>query len=262
MTAAMCRRGCLERPDRQEDLRRYVADQSLRRNVFRLEVEPILLPATMVPVDQLPSDHRARRYIEDRGFDPAELAAKWQVGYCDRCISAKPDIRDRIVVPVYGAPGFIDPNPRLAGWLARAVEESGGAPKYLNAQGFKKSKLVYRAPVFGRSDALVVVEGCTDAWRVGVHAVAVLGKKISAAQRFAIRTLAVGRPIVLMLDADAAREAGQARRELLAERRHDGGDVRVLLATLPPGRKDPGECTRAELEEVLAVALSGSPCHA
>jgi len=249
----VCLRGCLDDPARREDLRLAVWDMRGRRDASEL-------PPTFVPLGQLPAGHHARQYLEGRGFDVDDLSMRWGVGYCDVSISAAPKLFDRIVIPVYGSPGFADPTPRLVGWTARALEDFIDA-KYFNAAGMKKSEVLYRRPGAGRTPYVVVVEGPTDVWRLGDCAVAILGKKLSDDQRFLVRSLAVGRPIVLMYDPDAAKDMPKARLKLLRERRGDGGDTRVVIANLPAG-KDPGKCTLAELEEVLAVALDGSPCYA
>jgi len=252
-----CLLGCLDNPARREDLRlavwHYWESQSR-------SAEPGL-PVTFVRLDELPVGHQARQYLEGRGFDVHELSTRWGVGYCDVSISENPKVFDRIIIPIYGRPRFSEMAPRLAGWTGRATNEST-EPKYCNRRGFHKKDLVYRRPGANKTPVIVVVEGPTDAWRLGDCAVALLGKKLSDPQRFLIRTLAIGRPIVLMYDPDAAKDMPKARLKLLRERRGDGGDVRVLLATLPPGRKDPGECTPAELEESIANALGATAtCH-
>jgi hypothetical protein len=64
-----------------------------------------------------------------------------------------------------------------------------------------------------------------------------------------------GRPLVLLLDADARDEAGKMRQLLLGPPHARAKVDPVVIAGLPEGRQDVGECTRAEAWAAVAAAL-------
>ena len=116
----------------------------------------------------------------------------------------------------------------------------------------KKSQLLYGLPeAAGLQDAVVVVEGPTDVWRLGPGAVALLGKDMSLRQQELVDRFLPGRPVVVFLDRDAQDKAVELQRTLLGR-----GRVTVL-AGLPAGRDDVGECTPEEARQQVALALEG-----
>jgi hypothetical protein len=200
--------------------------------------------------------------LRGRDFDPLEVGSLWDVRYLP------PDTTvygNRLVIPIDRptiASSVASPAFELAGWQARAIDELTEAErKYLFPAGMRKSKLLYGLRQARASDGPVVIcEGVADVWRIGPGAVALLGKSISQEQHRQLLRYFLGRPMVVLLDRDAIAEAIDLARALRTSRVHFAGDNRVVIGHLPPGRKDPGECTPAELEEVLAVALNGIPC--
>ena len=103
---------------------------------------------------------------------------------------------------------------------------------------------------------VVVVEGPTDVWRFGPGAVAMFGKQPSGHQRDLLRRHFPGRPIVVLLDVDAQADARQIQQQL-ATARPGVIDRHVVIGQLPPGRDDPGDCTREELQAAIDQALEG-----
>lgn len=228
---------------------------------------PIYLPQTFIPLDQLCQDHPARYYLQQRGFDPDQLARDYEVGYCDISLFSNPPIKNRIVVPIYRpallSPAMADSGQRvikLAGWQARAIQEPPGGVycKYLTATGTRKSCLLYGLPTaITTSGPAVIVEGITDAWRIGPTAVALLGKSISPQQvRLAVRYFR-GRPVIIWLDDDAEKDAARVREQLERGRAEIDDKSGVFVAVTPTGRKDPGECNSSEISDAIELAMMG-----
>jgi len=63
------------------------------------------------------------------------------------------------------------------------------------------------------------------------------------------------RPIVLFLDEDAQQRAQKAQQALQAARSDAGERSRGVLATLPEGKSDVGECSREEAWKRVARSL-------
>jgi hypothetical protein len=222
----------------------------------------IRLPEGLVPVHGLSPDHPAARYLLGRGFDIEELWARWQVAYCAAASGSRPPIYRRLVVPIYNTRvrfvPDVGPDPAvLVGWQARAIGPVfPGEAKYLGASGMKKSRILYGQPAaLASAGPVVVTEGTTDVWRLGTNAVALLGKTLSEFQRDQLRSRFRGRPLVLFFDRDAREEARAVSKWLQSARVAGGGDAQVVIANLPEGRQDVGECTRAEAWAAVADAL-------
>jgi len=222
---------------------------------------PIVAPEGLTPVDQLPLDHPAAQYLSQRGFDLGELCRVWGVCWVHACNNTRPNAEGRIAFPILRPePLFstaVDAATVLAGWQARTVPgiRPAAAPdaKYLSAAGMQKSSLLYGLPQARQTTGpIVIVEGPTDAWRVGPGAVALLGKDLSITQRALLLHHFSGRPLVVMLDADAQEAALKIQRDLQTAR---GGDS-VVIARLPEGC-DPADLTRDEAK-AAAVAASQS----
>ena len=101
-------------------------------------LQEIELPGTMTPIDRLPPETPARRYLEGRGYDVNHLSQRYGVMYP---LDVKPRhaaVAGRIVIPVYM-------RGRLVGWQARRIgdlPEWKATPKYLSCPGMKKSQIL------------------------------------------------------------------------------------------------------------------------
>ena len=99
------------------------------------------------------------------------------------------------------------------------------------------------------------MEGVVDVWAVGLNAVAVLGKTISAEQcRLVVRYFA-DRPVVIWLDSDAEDDAQKMRDTVRAAKTAAGANTRVVIAQAPANRDDPGECDASEVKAAIAKAM-------
>ena len=206
---------------------------------------PCLPDGILVPLDRLPEAHPAVAYLRQRNFDPAALWETWQVQFCELSVSAQPNPSRRLVIPIY------DAEQRLAGWQARYVGECpDSVPKYLSCKGMKKSQLLYGLPeARSTTGPVVIVEGPTDVWRLGPGAVALFGKDMSLHQQELLDQHLPGRPVVVFLDRDAQDKAAELQSTLL-----NRGRVAVL-AGLPDGRDDVGDCTTEEAWQQVEMAL-------
>jgi hypothetical protein len=218
------------------------------------------LPEGLIPIHELPRDHPAADYWQKRGFDLQELGHWWHVAYCERCLTTSPSIYKRVVIPIYELQTSIkdgQTTQRLAGWQARLIQEADPqTPKYLTCRGMQKAQLLYNLPhAIEIPGPVFVCEGVADVWKVGPAAVALLGKSLSARQETLLTTCFEQRPIVVLLDVDAGEDAKKIVKALRTARHASRGDSRVVQAILPPGRKDPGDCTREEIFQAAQVAL-------
>jgi hypothetical protein len=196
-------------------------------------VEP---PEEVVPVDQLTPAHPAAAYLTSRGYDLGELSSRWGVGYCRW--SRYRLMRGRVYVPVCQ-------DTRLVGWQGRWPGElDWGAediPKYFTMPGLRKSQLLYNEDLARRQPLVVICEGVTDVWRVGPAGVALFGKTASRQQLLRLTAGWMGKPAVVLLDADAQADAEELATSLWPFFRD-----RLVRVTLPDGM-DPGSCSRDEL---------------
>ncbi len=274
---------CLKEYDNREELREMVwplgrsgpdaPEQTLAKQPAGVGAIPppaIVMPTHLTRIDHLPQDHAAAAYLIGRGFDPAELWARWRVSYCTSSPDSRPTLLRRILYPIHGARIGVDDagNRSLiverAGWQARAIDRKSGRAetKYLTAQGMAKSKALYGLPqAVYTGGPVVVVEGPTDVWRLRTNAVAILGKDASPHQRQMIIRWFKRRPVVVLLDRDAGDRAIQLRGALLTLRALAADHAQVAVAALPDGRNDVGECTYEEAWAAVATAL-GKPLSA
>ena len=220
------------------------------------------LPDHTTPLSDLPNDHPAITYLRGRGFSPEYLATTWDVRYASPWSSAA---SNRILIPVYrpelhfGGEHAAAGEPVLAGWQARFIgEPDRHTPKYRFPSGMPKSTLLYGLVQAKQTTGpIAICEGTTDVWRCGPgHAVATFGKAVSHDQKLLLVHHFAGRPLVVMLDADAADSAHELARELRLMRARQAGDKCVVVAQLPAGRKDPGGCTYEELYAAVTSALN------
>ncbi len=168
--------------------RKYPRAASVMAPPEALEIKSVTMPGRCVPLDQLPADHPAIRYITvDRKtpaggpapFDPVVLSRDWGVCYCEhaeRGAGYAPElVEGRIVIPVCW-------EGKLIGWQARGIHP-GANPKYYTMPGLPKQRILFngdraKTQLFG-----VIVEGVFDCFAAGITSVATLGHKLSWAQR-------------------------------------------------------------------------------
>lgn len=221
-------------------------------------------PGMMTPMANLldKPDHPACQYLlsgrggKSRKVDPSELTP-FGTMYCKTgtVFGDKKDFQfdasNTLVFPIYFKGDVV-------GWQCRLLyepedvpeefliergyprDEDGEVlrpPKYFTSPGFPKGRVFFNWDIAIKEDMLVVVEGVFDAVSVGKCAIAALGKNLDEAQ---VSLLAnAGKPIVLLLDPDAAAESQELANYL-------SGRVPVTVVTLPDN-VDAGDLTHDEV---------------
>lgn len=126
-----------------------------------------------LPQGLQPLTKRARKYLEDRKFDPDMLEAVWKI----QSTSNIGRLSYRIFIPI-----FIDG--KMVSWQCRDITGLSSS-KYL-AQAEDKEILNNKDVLYGidqaPTDTCVIVEGVTDVWRLGPGAVATFGIKYKHSQ--------------------------------------------------------------------------------
>lgn len=176
---------------------------------------------------------RSQVYLRDRGFNLTTLARIWNVRY---------ESLLGIYIPILLS------NTVVSHTIRSVVENNA---RYINAaadrEAFPAKELLYGEDLC--QGVCVVVEGCTDAWRLGPGAVAVMGATFTRAQVVRISKYPVR---VVCFDAD---ETGRRKgRELANQLECFPGETH--LVTLQTG-KDPADCDPQEIAEIRRRFLDG-----
>lgn len=219
---------------------------------------PIPLPRDFIQLDDLDSDHPVCEYVRSRGFDPEILASDWGVGFSRETFG----VDRRLVIPIYRIE-----NGEIVcwGWQSRAIDaDEEKRCKYFTAPGLKRSQLLYGIERVDQGTGPVLIcEGVTDVWRAGENAVALLGKYASSDQVRLIHKQFRGRPVVVLLDADAREDAitlvdklRQARTQSILK----PDNAPVIYALLADGY-DPADYAREELWTIAHDALHWAASH-
>ena len=228
------------------------------------EIKPAELPDVCMPLDSLDATHPAVRYLEQvRQFNIEELSRDWRVMYCPT--DPNPQVSGRVIIPIYH-------NEILVGWQARYIENNGvppskSVPKYYTMPRTPKSRIMYNYDRAKYQPFGVIVEGVMDAWRVGIHGVAVLGSSLSLSQVQLSRLAWTNHGLVLMYDpefikAAPKRPGDQPPYLKIRSRLSDPTAFKhgVLEVVLPDGT-DPGSFQSAVLWEHIrqAAVRAGFP---
>lgn len=125
-------------------------------------------------LSELHPSHPAILYLQSRGFDPQHLEERWQIGYVNGYCEGYTPMTDRIYIPIHQ-------NGELVFWQGRHVGEANWkyTPKYWGRRNVAKKKILYNWDVAKRFPWGILVEGVTDVWAMGDHAVAMLGDRFS-----------------------------------------------------------------------------------
>lgn len=133
-------------------------------------------------------------YLAVRGVRP-DIIEQFGLGFCDRGM-----MRGRIGIPIHDEAGQLI---AYAGrWAEKDVPE--GRPRYLLPRGFHKQLVLFNLHRVKGARALTIVESYWSVFRLaalGVPAVALMGRDLSAAQR-ELLTAAGVRYVHVMLDGD------------------------------------------------------------
>lgn len=211
-----------------------------------VKIEP---PGPIIPLTALDDDHPAIQYVMKRGFVPDILTAQFNIGVCDSVSDQKYEIvKNRLYIPIVF-------RGELVGWQARSIHDYMYGPKYFNAPGTSKSRILYNYDAAVDKPFVVVVEGVPSVWRLGAYGVCLFGKSMSLFQQTLIANTWTGKPVFLILDNDAKVEMHQATAVLQQKK------ANVVPVYLPDSR-DPADYSRYELAAFMAAAAgsAGVPC--
>jgi hypothetical protein len=220
------------------------------------EIREVGLPGDCVPLQNLPSDHQAIRYmVGQRGYALDFLV---RMG-CTFCVRADPRWRQaegRVIAPIVM-------NGILCGWQGRWPDDldwkAAGFPKYFTLPGMPKRQILYNFDSAKQYPFVIVEEGITDVWATGPFAVGLLGSSLSWPQQRALRVQWAGLPIIVMLDGG---DNELCLMQHMVEELTSGQQQRspVCYVRLPEGR-DPGSYQgyQANLLDIVRAqtALSG-----
>ncbi len=225
------------------DMRGQVqAFQVLPGSVDPTELRQAQPPGTLVPVNDLPMDHKAVQYLQQRRYS-STLCLKYRISYCVSAAQQYFAAADRLVFPIYF-------NNQMVGWQCRYIGDlnwsAAGIPKYYTMPGFHKRLCLYNYDTARQKSFVVLVEGLTDVHAVGDNAVALLGKTMSFRQQLLLLQLPPGTPFIILLDADAQAEA-EAIQDVLAMAPGQHPVVQVQL----PGDLDPADYDRPTLWNII-----------
>ena len=197
------------------------------------EPEPERRGKLVLPKGVVPMQKMHRRYLESRGFDADKIEDVWGVqgiGIADR-------LAWRLWIPIRDRTG------KLVSWTTRSLLDCKDR-RYITASPDEEivnaKHLLYGEHLAGHG--IVIVEGPTDAWRIGPGAVATLGVNWTDAQVAAMLRHPV-RAVLFDAEPEAQRRARRLCDELAV---HPGRTVRLELET----GNDPATADQAEIDQI------------
>ena len=187
------------------------------------------LPGSCIKISELSVQHKSNQFLLDRGLNLDFVYKHFDVYYCFDS-ELFPYAIDKLVFPIYF-------EGKMVCWQCRyiGVPITKGCPKYFSPPGSSIKSFLYNYDVASQCDFVVVVEGILDVLNVGLPAVAIFGKSLSAHQQRLLRRL--NKPTIIFLDPDASEEAEAIARDL------NQSDVRIIR----DAPNDPGKLSREQL---------------
>jgi hypothetical protein len=213
-------------------------------NVTAFENRVINLPNCVPLLDPRVSSE-TKGYLEDRGYDVAELSDNWHV----RAGTIPFYPKESIIFPIYQR-GV------LKGWQARYPGEDYkaiGKPKYFFPSGVKKSWMLYNMDTAKMYPCAVIVEGVLDAIRVGPMGIAMFGKIPSTHQEQLLSAYWQNGTILWIPDEDDPQSVTTANSytDVWNSRELFKGGAHVLRLS----KGDPGDHTRSDLWSMIVGAV-------
>ncbi len=215
-----------------------------------------LPPGRITYLDELPANHHAVEYLQDRGFDIKELVKKFQVGYCYDSIRSL--AKDRIYIP-------FSMDEKLLGWQMRYIGEVEGKwpPKYYSCPGQPAKRMLYNFDRARKYRTMILVEGPIDVWSTGNQAVGLIGKKLGQLKLDRLKEVNADGTLVVMLDpVQPPKEKAKGMKHQIedayerAQGLFKGGVVKVYL----PQEFDPGSLDQDYLYDAIRDAAKEQGC--
>lgn len=179
-------------------------------------------------------DRHGRNYLRKRNFDPSLIESLYGV----RQTGPVGFHRHRLVIPIIY-------HGHMVSWTCRAIH--GSEIRYITCnekdEAIPSKDILYNYDNLIGRNRIVVVEGCTDVWRLGHGAVATFGTKVTASQA---KILTRFNRIFLYQDLD---EAGTiAWRKVSGLLRAAGCEV---ITIKPREYEDPSEMSDVEAQYLM-----------
>ena len=209
------------------DVKKSIAQEIIddySENIIDEKEEEVIVPAKMVtyPAGTGTLRKKHRRYLIKRHFDPDELESTWSL------LGTREfgDYKNRIIAPIFH-------NNRVVSYQGRDITNT--SPERYKACNRREEVIHHKKILYGsdfvQHSRMIVVEGITDAWRIGKGAVATFGTSYTKKQLGQMYELA--KTIFILFDFDAQDKADELSYDLSLL----GIDVeRVFLESV----KDPG----------------------
>jgi hypothetical protein len=180
-----------------------------------------------------------RRYLEDRGFDGAELAERWRIqglgqsGAVTTPAGKRIGLSWRIFIPIHY-------HGEVVSWTTRSISPDAEL-RYISApadcEAMNHKELLFGADFCGH--AAVVVEGPFDVMRIGPGCVGTCGTGFSRAQVLKLSGY-LQRGVCFDSEPEAQKRARTLMRELSV---FPGSTINIVLDS-----KDPGEASDEEIQ--------------
>jgi len=190
-------------------------------------IDSVTLPVSCTSIAQLPSYHRAVKYIKLRGLSERDVW-RWRLMWI-----SDGEFRDRVLFPSFSSDGS------LSFWVARVAGE--WRPKYVNPNIPANDIIFGEIDVDFRGD-IIICEGPFDAVKCGDRAVPLLGSSLDESHALFDTIVKNDSVVTLMLDSDAQRKALKIASLLSSY------DVTVKIARSSP---DPGAMTHQECQDAV-----------
>jgi len=154
-----------------------------------------------LPINTEEITEKHKKYLRNRGFNPELIACLWKV----KGTTDSSDYPWRLVIPVIYRRQTIS-------WTARTVVNHplryANCPEEWEVGSIKDALYSYDMV---QRDTIMVVEGATDAWRIGPGAVATMGATITDRQ---VSLIGAKKTRYIVLDPDARDKAEKLRDRL------------------------------------------------
>ena len=178
---------------------------------------------------------RHLKYLEQRNFNPSKIIKQWNI----QAIGPAGRYKHRIYIPVF-EDGI------LMSYTCRDI--TGKSHERYKACLAKEEAKNIKKCLYGidkvLQDTIVVVEGCTDVWRLGPGAVATFGVIFTDSQ---VNRLRKFKKVFIMYDAEAGKEANKLAHAI-------GAFTDVSIVSLDHG--DPGDLKQKEADRIMSSLMN------
>jgi DNA primase catalytic core len=229
--------------------------------LLRLPEEEFSLRANRMELGFIAAQDKLRDYLKGKDFTLDVINRYLLAQVIDGEVKTLPHsigTSHKLTIP------FRDPVGRIVGFAFRSITwtKDSKVGKYLYSTGLKRNSLLFNLRAIKGDRDLIVVEGLLDALyakALGLDNVVALGgtslngTQIKAARRYGAEKL------TLCLDQDQAGE--DATSKAIEAISKSGEEIKVYVASLPEGFKDPDELIRSKGIEAFRDAVKEARAH-